>query len=68
MPAAPSLDGLRDAVRAWDAYRRHVVTASDEAAQLQIVAQLRRNLGQCGVLGEGGFWDLILEQVEDGML
>jgi len=66
--AALSVERFQDAVRAWEAYCESVVVESDQPAQLHVVGVLRTKLEHCGVLNGVGFWDIILEQAEDGML
>lgn len=66
--AAPSLAVFQNAAQAWETYRERVGAEPEEAAQLRVVAVLREDLERCGVLADEGFWSLILEQAEDGLL
>jgi hypothetical protein len=66
--AAHNLSSFRDAVAAWERYGEKVRAASDETSEELVVAQLRNELSACGALTEAGFWSVILEQAEIGLL
>lgn len=60
---------FRSAVIAFSRYQATVAELEREEAQLRAVADLRVALSALGVLGgSDGFWDIILEQAEDGFL
>ncbi|MCA9622297.1 MAG: hypothetical protein KC731_24905 [Myxococcales bacterium] len=65
---AHNLVDFRTAVAAWQRYGAAVRAAPDEEAELRVVAQLRDDLATSGVLAEGGFWSVIVEQAEHGLL
>jgi hypothetical protein len=66
--AAHSLEDFRAAVAAWERYRERVRAAPDEVAEEVVVARLRDELRACDTLAEEGFWSVIMEQAEHGLL
>ena len=68
MLANASRTEFLECVRAWERYIARVVTVHEEAEQLRVVDELRRDLARQDALHENGFWTSILEQAGWGHL
>jgi hypothetical protein len=62
-----TLPQFRQAAEAWARYHVGVV-GRPEVEQLAAVERLRADLVAAGVLTKDGFWSVIMEQAEDGLL
>jgi hypothetical protein len=71
--AGPDLQSFRLIAAAWNRYRAEVGALASEAAQLQRVAQLRRELTELGALPTDlppdpePLWSLLVSEAEFGM-
>ena len=68
LPANVSREAFLACVRAWEHYRERVRPLNDETAQRRVVDQLRSDLDAQDGLRPAGFWAIILEQAEHGLL
>jgi hypothetical protein len=71
--AGPDPDSFRRIAAAWNRYRAEVRGLPSEAAQLERVAQLRRELAELGALPTDlppdpeALWSLLVSEAEFGM-
>src|SRR5258708_4371310 len=68
--AGPSVEAFRSAAASWRRYGEGVSAAKTEEGQLGVVARLRTELEDLGVLKdpENSVWAIFAEQAEDGQL
>ena len=68
MFANNSRTSFLECVRAWDRYVARVSPIKNEAAQLHVLEELRRDLEAQGALRADSFWSAILGQAVEGNL